>query len=57
MGHDYSRAEHFRRTIRWGSVPRNRGGRLRGFEALPAVITGVTFKDGIELTKFNQSAA
>ncbi len=40
-----------------GQCAEKKWNRLRGFEALPAVITGVTFKDGIEVTKFNQTAA
>jgi putative transposase len=31
--------------------------RLRGFDYLAKVITGVKFKDGIELTKIDQAAA
>ena len=31
--------------------------RLRGFESLPKVITGIKFKDGIEVTILNQVAA
>ena len=31
--------------------------RLRGFDYLAKVITGVTFKDGIEATELNRSAA
>jgi len=31
--------------------------KLRGFDTLAKVITGVTFKDGIETTKPNQIAA
>ena len=31
--------------------------RIRGFNTLGKVITGVKFKDGIEVTKINQAAA
>ena len=31
--------------------------RLRGFDDLAKDIKGVPFKDGIEVTKFNQTAA
>ena len=31
--------------------------KLRGFDHLAKVITGVSFKDGIETTKHNQIAA
>ncbi len=31
--------------------------RLRGFDYLAKVITGVGFKDGIEVTEFDQAAA
>ena len=31
--------------------------RLRGFNYLAKVITGIQFKDGIEITKVNQVAA
>jgi len=31
--------------------------KLRGFDYLAKVITGVKFKDGIEVTKANQKAA
>lgn len=31
--------------------------RLRGFDDLAKVVTGVTFKDGIELKEIDQAAA
>ena len=31
--------------------------RLRGFDYLAKVITGIKFKDGIEVTNINQAAA
>ncbi len=40
-----------------GQCAEKKGYRLRGFDDLAKVIKGVPFKDGIEVTKFNQTAA
>ena len=40
-----------------GQRAEKKGYRPRGFDDLAKVIKGVPFKDGIEVTKFNQTAA
>ena len=40
-----------------GQCAQNNWRRLRGFDYLAKVITGVTFKDGIEVTEVDQAAA
>ncbi|MFT5448155.1 MAG: putative transposase [Gammaproteobacteria bacterium] len=40
-----------------GQCAQNKWRRLRGFDDLAKVITGVKFKDGIEVTNINQAAA
>ena len=40
-----------------GMCAQNKWRRLRGFDYLAKAITGVKFKDGIEVTKVDQVAA
>ena len=40
-----------------GQCAQKKWHRLRGFDYLAKVITGVTFKNGIEATELNRSAA
>jgi putative transposase len=40
-----------------GKCPEKKWGRLRGFDYLTKVITGVKFKDGVEVTDVDLVAA
>jgi len=40
-----------------GQCAEKNGRRLRGFDYLAKLVTGIKFKDGIEVTKIDQVAA